>query len=948
MERDEGQASGTLATLAADTVAGPRRGPAPTIGRGDAIGRYLVLGTLGEGGMGVVFAAHDPELDRRVAIKFLRDAGPSGGDGSQARLRLQREAQAMARLTHVNVVAVHDVGFADGRVFVAMELIDGVTLRAWLAAEPRPWRAVLAVLLQAGEGLAAAHRVGLVHRDFKPDNVLVARDGRVCVADFGLAAAGERQAPAERSPEHLATVGAGTLTLPGTIMGTPAYMAPEQFGGGDVTAAADIFAFCVTAYEALYGRRPFAGESLTELCLAASTGEVLPVPRGRHVPARIESLLRRGLHPEPEQRPASMRELLDALARVPGATRRRIAIGGGLLVGVALAGFLIHEPAACTGAADDLAGVWNDGAEDRVRAGFAATNLPYAADTADRVIAGLDHHAADWIAMRTDACAATRVRGEQSEHLLDLRWICLDRQRTGVAALIDLLAAADASVVEHGVALVQGLPAVEHCADADALLRDEAPAEVMDPGERESLESRLAESSLLRDAGRTSEARAVITPAAERARAVAGPRLKARVLREHAKILCMDDHPDAGHLAREALAAALAAGDELSFADAAACMLETEEEAGRDIEVWKDLAESALTRSADDLILARLLAGYGTALRMRSRMQEAFVALRRVLELRRRHADERPDLVAGALYTLGTTHLMAEQMDEGLALIAEAMAVWRDTLGPDHPNLLQALRTLSVVHYRRGELVEAIDMARRHLAGLIKLHGPDHPRVGDAHNMLSSVLIPYGAFAEARPHLEAALAIARTNTNQRRKLAYALANLANLEILEGNLDVAGPLLDEATRELVLLCVPPHPDLVPLIGMYGVLALRRGDLPAAEAYLRGAREMSLRVRGEGGILDPDAHIALADALERRGDPRGALVELGRLAAADATIVLDHDRAAAAFVRGRALTALGDPAAGRAEVRRAAALYATVRPGYSLERAAIDAWLASSRP
>lgn len=173
--RDEGQASDANETLAADTVVGPRLAASPKIGRGDAIGRYLVLGTLGEGGMGVVFAAHDPELDRRVAIKFLRDAGTPGGDVSQGRLRLQREAQAMARLTHVNVVAVHDVGLADGRVFVAMELIDGVTLRAWLAVEPRPWRDVLAALLQAGEGLAAAHRVGLVHRDFKPESGLASQ-----------------------------------------------------------------------------------------------------------------------------------------------------------------------------------------------------------------------------------------------------------------------------------------------------------------------------------------------------------------------------------------------------------------------------------------------------------------------------------------------------------------------------------------------------------------------------------------------------------------------------------------------------------------------------------------------------------------------------------------------------------------------------------------------------
>jgi serine/threonine protein kinase len=243
--------------------------PAPTLARGTAVGRYLVLDPLGAGGMGVVYAAYDPELDRKIAIKLLAPSVAHGSSSSEGQ-RLQREARALARLSHPNVVAVYDVGIASAQVFVAMELVEGQTLGAWLSAEPRTWQQVVRCFVDAGRGLAAAHAVGLVHRDFKPDNVLVGRDGKVRVSDFGLARATqpmpgegpsqqEGTASASSVPGHEGRSGPQDGSLTGARAGTPRYMAPEQWLGAATGPWTDQFSFCVALWEALYGELPFAG-----------------------------------------------------------------------------------------------------------------------------------------------------------------------------------------------------------------------------------------------------------------------------------------------------------------------------------------------------------------------------------------------------------------------------------------------------------------------------------------------------------------------------------------------------------------------------------------------------------------------------------------------------------------------------------------------------------------
>ncbi len=322
----------------------------PALGRGSALGRYLVLDLLGKGGLGHVFAAYDPELDRRVAIKLLESSAHGTAAPADLRARLVREAQALAKLRHPNVVAVHDVGIVGTQVFIAMELVDGTTLREWLLARARDWREIREVFVAVARGLAAVHDTGLVHRDIKPTNILIGHDGRVHIADFGLARAlgpePEPQSSGLRPREPALDV---ALTASGVVLGTPAYMAPEQHRGARVDARADQFGFGVALFEALHGTRPFAGTTSAQILAAASSGTVVEV-EPRRVPGWLRRVALRAIASEPDARFASMHELLAALQQDRRARRWRAAAGAsGLVLGGAALWALVIAPALAPG-----------------------------------------------------------------------------------------------------------------------------------------------------------------------------------------------------------------------------------------------------------------------------------------------------------------------------------------------------------------------------------------------------------------------------------------------------------------------------------------------------------------------------------------------------------------------------------------------------------------------
>lgn len=283
---------------------------------GESIGRYVVRDQLGEGGMGVVYVADDPNLGRQVAIKLLRPV--EGSDAPEHQRRLLREAQAMARLSHPNLVAVHDVGAHEGRIWVAMEYLRGCTLDEWLDREQRTIPQVARVFLEAGRGLLAAHEAGLVHRDFKPTNVIVRDDGRVQVLDFGLVRAEGEADEGGNGSQVVDDTLAADLTRTGGIMGTPAYMAPEQHLALPTDARADQFSFCVALYESLYGQRPFQGDDASAIMKAVVDGVRRAPPEMDGLPDVLRGALAKGLAKQANRRHDSMAPLLDALREVAG------------------------------------------------------------------------------------------------------------------------------------------------------------------------------------------------------------------------------------------------------------------------------------------------------------------------------------------------------------------------------------------------------------------------------------------------------------------------------------------------------------------------------------------------------------------------------------------------------------------------------------------------------
>ena len=517
----------------------------PQLEPGTRLGRYTILGAIGSGGMGAVYRAHDSELDRKVALKILH---ASTGDSSVDRMtqeRLKREARAMAKLRHAHVITVHDVGTIelseargeDGQGgdepplvkrdidFMAMELVEGSNLAEWLDAEPRPWRAVVEVFLAAGRGLAAAHRVGLVHRDFKPANVLIGDDGRVLVTDFGLARGlgdivadtdGPDASPSgQGDPALSATVHAGAvgLTRTGMVIGTPAYMAPEQHFGTDIDARADQFGFCVSLYQGLYGVRPFAGDSIEELRKAVSADEPPVFPSGRRVPRAVRQVIARGLRVERDERYDAMDDLLAALESAVKSRRKWIAaaaVAGAavviLAVGGAIGGAIERKSQVvldeCSAAADRFSELWNDRVAVAVEDVFSDSGSLCADSAIERISPGLDSYRDAWLEVHSEVCSS---RGnEDSEAEFHARMGCLLDQRDYFASTVLLLTEADADMVDKAVEAVEALPEPGLCRGAVPVgLSDPDGPAGPNPGLRQDvalLRTELARADALRGA----------------------------------------------------------------------------------------------------------------------------------------------------------------------------------------------------------------------------------------------------------------------------------------------------------------------------------------------------------------------------------------------------------------------------------------------------------------
>jgi hypothetical protein len=657
-------ARGIAGTTASDS------GPAlpvsePTLQPGAKLGRYSILELLGKGGMGAVYAAYDPQLDRRVAIKLLRpDRRLRAGTG-ELQQRLLREAQAMARLRHPNVLAIHDAVSFEGGVFLAMDLVAGGTLSGWLAKARRTPAEVLEVFRQAGEGLAAAHRAGIIHRDFKADNVLVDDSGHVSVTDFGVARF-EGELP---QPNGLDSDSPLSLTRTGAMVGTPAYMSPEQLRGEAADARSDVFGFCVALYEALYGAHPFPAKDLASLRTAIAEGRVQE-PLSRHgVPAQVERAILRGLKVDPAQRFQSMDELLRAL-RITPPRRARLAVGAAALVLLAGAGlFGVRELeqrriAACRIGDGRLQRIFDDGRQQAVREAFTRSGSP-SADTAFRSMREALLAAVQAVADgRAAACAATLERGEASADLLDRRMQCLDERTQDASALVDALTRADATAVEKAVTAVQQLGDPAACADRLRLL-DASPLP-RDPASRariSQVREEVAQVAALHRAGSYAEGLKRSADVVESARKSGYAPLEAEALFWRGRLLFDgNEQPKAPEaLTQAAAAAALARRDDLA-AQAESQLVYTLGWAQKTEEAlhWAEHARAIVARSGDDpILLAELLLARGAAHTKVFQGAEALPGDEQALALLEAHAQNAPARIVQALSTyavaLGTT-----------------------------------------------------------------------------------------------------------------------------------------------------------------------------------------------------------------------------------------------------------------------------------------------------
>jgi tetratricopeptide (TPR) repeat protein len=761
---------------------------------GLSLGRYVVLEEIGQGGMGRVLRAYDPRLQREVALKEVRHALL----GSRGATRLVGEARAMAKLSHPNVVAIFDVeALDDGEVMLVMEYVAGCTLRDWLEQSDRSWTAIVARFIAAGRGLAAAHEAGLLHRDFKPTNVLIGDDGTVKVTDFGLAQGVDASTDSEPGDADLG--GTGTLTESGVVMGTPRYMAPEQHRGDQLTAAADQYAFCVALWEALEGQPPFVGKDL-----ARRKREGPPAWSTAGIPRPVADAIRRGLAPDPSERWPSMTALLEALSYDPARRRRRwlaavstVALGG--VIAGSAAAWSDARAKQCSGAAEQLASVWGPQRRGEIEAAVVAVGVPYATTVWERTAARLDAYADAWTAMHVETCEATTVRGEQSEAVMDLRMACLHRAKDELEAVAGVFASADAGVVQKAHEVVGQVRPLERCADVEALQADVEPPDPADAEGVEAVRARLARVRAELAAGRYASAKEEVVAARQAANPIAYGPLQTEVALEEGLVFdALGEDEAAVRTFDEVLESAGRWGQRRLMAAASARLLylvghrqQRPEEGLRYATLARGLARDPAEEAAVSGALTSIYATQGKyeeavaeARRALALNEEAFgpdhptVATSRshvgnVLGDLAKHAEaevehrkalailekavgsEHPD-IAMARDNLGTALYHLGRDDEAVAEHRKAAELEEKTLGPDHPRVAMSLNNIGNVLRARGDNEEAQVVLHRALAVFEKTLGPDHPFVGQSQTNLARTLIELGRPEEALPLAETA------------------------------------------------------------------------------------------------------------------------------------------------------------------------------------------------
>jgi len=875
-------------------------------------GRYQIRECVGFGAGGTVYAAYDPELERVVALKVLRIG--SGGSTRPGN-RWTREAKVMARVVHPNVVTFHDVGATGEHVFIATEFVEGGNLERWLAAEPRKWPRVLEVFVDAGRGLAAIHDAGLVHRDFKPHNVMVGSDGRVRVTDFGLA---RLQPDLDQTGEDLqvdeidelsASLLGSTLvtrTRTGTLVGTPGYMSPEQWRGQPADARSDQFSFCVALYEALFGQRPFAGRTVAEIATAVCEGEPRSPGLGK-VPRWLAQAVMTGLARDPAARFADMHALLDAITERPRRVRRRRAtaalvfgFAGVAAVGYAIAGVQGDE---CRADERRLSSIWGEPARDEIRRALAGAEH----DVAAEVETSVDAWVVRWRSAHEQACADDDPGTSDRQH--ELRLSCLDRRLSELAAAIGVLRDGDANAAANALAVVGTASAPERCIDAATLeLVEPQWSSPMSRHLFHEIAPEIDRVEALRVAGRQADALAAAQALVERAEADGDHAVRAQAL--------------------VALGLVQAAGK-----DAAAAEITLR--AG----VWAAEASGDIDAAATGWVELVNVAGV-----LRENYEEGRNAGERAAAAMHRLRDPSRDLqLASNLATLESVHGHYEQ---ALAQQQEVLARALEVYGETHHQVARVHFNVAAVLSHLGRHEEALEHAKAGLAMHERLYPGAHPVTAEMLNTMGALYLHLGDAASARATLERAHAIAvETLSADALTTATIESNLAQLDMRDERYADA-----EARYRRVLAIYrntygPVHPDVA--LALHNVASARdeAADPEGAVPLFREALAIRLETSGPEHPSTANTQHNLGRVLVKTGaaDEGIALMERA-LATREAAGVDPFLRASSRWSLARALADRGDTTRSLQLAKEARDLLAGLAPRHAQHRTRIEAWIA----
>lgn len=862
---------------------------APT---GRRIGRYMTIETVGRGGMGTVVRAYDPKLRREVALKRLH----SRSLDRESAARLVREAQALAQLSHPNVVAVYDVEAENEDVLVAMEFVRGTNLAGWLRGE-NTWRERVEVMIKAGRGLAAAHAADLVHRDFKPSNVMVSDDGEVKVTDFGLAKVGshasslhdESRVFASHHPSIDPDIAEATEvpTRDDVMLGTPPYMAPEQHAGTASSPATDQYAFCLSLWHALVGKRPFRG-NVRQLYQAKLAGPP-KWPRQVSVPKRLSEAVRRGLAPGPSERWPSMEMLLEELERSLRSRRPRLRpmVFAGVLGGVAASAVWAQTQteAPCTSAEEQLADVWGPASRDAVRASLErAGSLSWA-----RVSSRIDGFAERWVAGYSDACEATSVRRDQSAAAMDLRMVCLNRAKRALNARVNRLLEVDERSASRAVDVVDELPSLDRCDDVEALSSDTPLPD--DPADREALgvaREGLADAIALHRLGRYEEGLDTIeaTRAAYDALELDPRRLSVELIAQEGLSLEAAGRYDAAERRlREAVSLAIAIGAQRPAVVALndwSFVLEARLQRPEEAQLSAELAHQLSKRLGDPTLIAESTGRLANVLETRSAFDDAEARFREAIALLEDPELDQPMMLAGNLNDLGSFLWARGRAEEALPVLLRSLEIREAELGPEHPYVGSTLANLGNAYVALRKRDEAEAALVRSLDICEQVYGPEHPLTSTVKGNLAAVVLEGGDIDRAASLLE--------EVRRSRVVIYGMAhsktaeiynNLGALEHHRENPKKAFELISKAEEIWTKSLGADHPELRAVNYNLGLLAFELGDYPGSVARYR--RALAVAPDAPPEVL-ARTRFELARAVAKVGDDDGEALELATAALA----------------------------------------------------------------